>query len=63
MILEVCLKIIVQNVIFSIVIKVFFLGLAVTGHAYMWMAILADVGTSLLVVLNALRLLKIKEIQ
>lgn len=57
------MKIIVQNVIFSIVIKVFFLGLAVTGHAYMWMAILADVGTSLLVVLNALRLLKIKEIQ
>ena len=29
----------------------------------MWMAVLADVGTSILVVLNALRLLKVKEIQ
>lgn len=57
------MSIILQNVVFSIVIKVFFLALAVTGHAYMWMAILADVGTSILVVLNALRLLRIQEIK
>ncbi len=56
------MSIIRQNIIFSIGIKVFFLALAITGHAYMWMAVLADVGTSILVVLNALRLLKVKEI-
>lgn len=56
------MSIIRQNIIFSIGIKVFFLALAITGHAYMWMAVLADVGTSILVVVNALRLLKVKEI-
>lgn len=56
------MTIIRYNIIFSIAIKVIFLALAITGHAYMWMAVLADVGTSILVVLNALRLLKVKEI-
>lgn len=59
---EQTMGIIRQNIIFALGIKAFFLCLAVTGHAYMWMAILADVGTSLLVVLNALRLLNIREI-
>lgn len=56
------MTIIRYNIIFSIAIKAIFLALAITGHAYMWMAVLADVGTSILVVLNALRLLKMKEI-
>lgn len=57
------MKIIRQNIIFAIGVKLFFLTLAMTGHVYMWMAVLADVGTSILVVLNALRLLKVQEIK
>ena len=46
------------NVIFSIGIKVAFLALVVMGLGTMWMAVLADVGTSLLVTLNGMRLLR-----
>jgi len=46
------------NVIFSIGIKLAFLGLVVMGMGTMWMAVLADVGTSILVTLNGMRLLK-----
>jgi Zn2+/Cd2+-exporting ATPase len=47
-----------QNVIISLATKLIFVGLAVTGHGSMWIAIAADTGVSLLVVLNALRLLR-----
>jgi Cd2+/Zn2+-exporting ATPase len=46
------------NIAVSLLVKAMFLGLAVTGHATLWMAILADTGTSLLVVANGLRLLR-----
>jgi Cd2+/Zn2+-exporting ATPase len=46
------------NVILSIGIKVVFLILVLLGIGTMWMAVLADVGTSLLVTLNGMRLLK-----
>lgn len=52
-----------QNITFAIVVKLFFFLLALFGLAEMWMAVIADVGTTFLVVLNALRLLKVKEIQ
>jgi Cd2+/Zn2+-exporting ATPase len=39
-------------------IKAVFLVLAVFGHATMWMAVFADMGASLLVVFNGLRLLR-----
>lgn len=45
------------NVAFALVIKAVFLLLAFLGHASLWMAILADTGATLLVILNALRLL------
>ncbi len=51
------LRIIQFNVAFALVIKAVFLLLAFTGHAGLWMAILADTGATLLVILNALRLL------
>ena len=35
----------------------FFLALTLSGHATMWMAVFADMGVSLLVILNGLRLL------
>jgi Cd2+/Zn2+-exporting ATPase len=46
------------NVGFAIAIKVLFLVLAFTGYSSLWLAILADTGTTLLVIANALRLLR-----
>ncbi|HQW29553.1 MAG TPA: HAD-IC family P-type ATPase, partial [Verrucomicrobiales bacterium] len=45
------------NVIFALTIKAFFLILAFMGLAGLWLAILADTGATLLVILNSLRLL------
>ena len=45
-----------QNIALSLSIKAGFFALAVTGHASMWLAVLADMGVSLLVVANGLRL-------
>ena len=47
-----------QNISFAIAIKLLFLVLAISGQASMWMAVFADLGASLLVILNSLRLLK-----
>ncbi|MDE2078405.1 MAG: heavy metal translocating P-type ATPase [Burkholderiales bacterium] len=46
-----------QNIVLALGIKLVFLILAVFGHATMWMAVFADMGASLLVVANGLRLL------
>ncbi|MFN3809036.1 MAG: heavy metal translocating P-type ATPase [Roseateles asaccharophilus] len=45
------------NIAFAIATKVVFMVLAFTGHASLWLAILADMGASLAVVFNGLRLL------
>ncbi|MFS0598469.1 heavy metal translocating P-type ATPase [Peribacillus frigoritolerans] len=55
------LKIIKQNITFSLVIKVLALLLIAPGWLTLWMAIFADMGATLLVTLNSLRLLRIKE--
>jgi Cd2+/Zn2+-exporting ATPase len=47
-----------QNIVLAIGIKAVFLALTMTGHATLWMAVFADVGTSLLVVFNGMRLLR-----
>ena len=47
-----------QNIALALVIKVIFLGITFAGMATMWMAVFADMGVSLLVVFNGLRLLK-----
>ena len=47
-----------QNIALALGIKAVFLVLAVFGNAIMWMAVFADMGASLLVVVNGLRLLK-----
>ena len=47
-----------QNISFALGVKAVFFGLAVFGSATMWMAVFADMGASLLVVANGLRLLK-----
>ncbi|RZJ09812.1 MAG: heavy metal translocating P-type ATPase, partial [Rubrivivax sp.] len=48
-----------QNIVFALGVKAVFFVLAVFGAATMWMAVFADMGASLLVVANGLRLLKV----
>jgi len=54
------LRIAKQNVWFAIGVKVLVLLLAAFGIATMWMAVFADVGVTVLAVLNAMRALKVK---
>jgi Cd2+/Zn2+-exporting ATPase len=46
------------NIAFSLVLKAAFLVMAVAGTATLWMAVVADMGASLIVIANALRLLR-----
>lgn len=53
-------RIIQSNIAFALVVKAIFLVLALLGHTSLWLAILADTGATLVVIANALRLLKVK---
>ncbi len=57
------MKIVKQNIIFAISVKIIVLMLSAFGLATMWAAVFADVGVSVLAILNALRILKIKNIE
>jgi Cd2+/Zn2+-exporting ATPase len=48
-----------QNIALALGIKAVFLAMAIFGSATMWMAVFADMGASLIVVFNGLRLLKL----
>ena len=50
--------ILVQNIVLALGIKAIFLALTLAGEATMWMAVFADMGVSLMVVFNGLRLLR-----
>ncbi|QRX81241.1 heavy metal translocating P-type ATPase [Glaciimonas sp. PAMC28666] len=50
--------VLMQNITLALGIKAVFLVLALTGEATLWMAVFADMGASLLVVFNGLRLLR-----
>lgn len=50
--------ILAQNIVLALGVKALFFGLAFAGQATMWMAVFADVGTSLLVVANGLRAIR-----
>ncbi len=52
--------ILIQNIVLALGIKAVFLFLTLYGTGTMWMAVFADVGASLLVVANGLRLLRFK---
>ncbi|MFW5982846.1 MAG: heavy metal translocating P-type ATPase [Candidatus Brocadiia bacterium] len=52
------LRVIQQNIGFALGLKLLFMVLAFTGLATLWMAIAADMGASLLVIFNGLRLLR-----
>jgi Cd2+/Zn2+-exporting ATPase len=53
-------QVLTQNLVLAIGIKVVFFGLALFGVATLWMAVFADMGASLVVVGNGLRLLRSK---
>ena len=55
------LKIVKQNIIFAIGIKIVVLILAALGMASMWAAVFADVGVAFLAILNAMRAMKVEE--
>ncbi|MCE5241897.1 MAG: heavy metal translocating P-type ATPase [Syntrophobacteraceae bacterium] len=52
------LRVIKQNIVFSLGLKAAFFAMALCGFATLWGAIAADMGASLLVIFNGLRLLK-----
>lgn len=52
------LGVIQVNIGFALIVKAVFLTLALFGHTSLWLAILADTGTTLIVIINALSLLK-----
>ncbi|URE37834.1 E1-E2 ATPase [Musa troglodytarum] len=53
-------RMIIMNIIFSGVTKIAILAIAFAGHPLLWAAVLADVGTCLLVILNSMTLLQTK---
>ncbi len=57
-----CLRIVYQNIVFAIGIKLICLALGALGVANMWLAIFADVGVMILAVLNAIRALFVKNL-
>jgi Zn2+/Cd2+-exporting ATPase len=50
-------SVLVQNIGFSLLVKFTFFALALSGHATLWMAVFADLGASLIVVGNGMRLI------
>ncbi len=52
-----------QNIGFALALKAVFLILAITGSATLWMAVFADVGASLIVILNGMRLLRVRPVE
>jgi len=52
------LRVIRQNITFALAVKGIFVVLTLAGHASLWSAIAADMGASLLVIFNGLRLLR-----
>ena len=54
------MKIVKENIVFSIFIKVLILILSALGITSMWEAVFADVGVSIIAILNALRLIYTK---
>ena len=52
------MRIVKENIIFAILVKVLVLALSAMGIATMWEAVFADVGVSIIAILNALRVLR-----
>ena len=50
-----------ENIIFAITVKILVLLLSAVGIATMWAAVFADVGVSVIAIINALRILRVKK--
>ena len=57
-----CLRIVYENIVFAIGVKLICLALGALGIANMWLAIFADVGVMIIAVLNAIRALFVKKL-
>lgn len=55
------LRISYQNIIFALAVKALVLILGILGHPNMWLAVFADSGTAMLLILNSIRALKVKK--
>ena len=56
------IRIVRQNIVFALTVKLALLVISALGYANMWAAVFADVGVTLLAVLNALRALRSRSI-
>jgi len=54
--------IVLQNIVFALGVKLLFLLLGAFGEATMWEAVFADVGVTLIAVINATRVMNIKKL-
>ena len=54
------MRIVKENIVFAIFVKVLVLGLSAIGISTMWEAVFADVGVSVIAIVNALRMLRVK---
>ncbi len=52
------MKIVKQNIVFALVVKIIILALGALGFANMWLAVFADVGVSMIAILNSMKTLK-----
>ena len=57
-----CIRIVHENIVFSLGVKLLCLLLVAIGYANMWMGIFADVGVMVLAVLNAIRALRVQRL-
>ncbi len=55
------MRIVKENIIFAIAVKIIVLILTAFGVSSMWQAVFADVGVSVIAILNALRALRVKK--
>ncbi|HIR59736.1 MAG TPA: cadmium-translocating P-type ATPase [Candidatus Onthousia excrementipullorum] len=55
------MQIVKENIIFAITVKILVLLLSAVGIATMWAAVFADVGVSVIAIINALRILRVKK--
>lgn len=58
-----CMRIVYQNIVFALAVKALCLILSALGITNMWWGVFADVGVMVLAVLNATRMLNVKEYQ
>ena len=57
------MRIVHENIIFAIFVKIAVLVLTAFGASTMWEAVFADVGVSVIAIINALRMLNIKKFE